>query len=78
MTSSRRLTELAELDVEAERLVGILEGSMEAIPILIILIRATQAQARRELREAGEDALALLGDRGGVRTPDPRRREAEG
>ena len=66
MTSSKRLTELAKLDVEAERLVGILEGSMEAIPTLIFLVRISQAQARVELREAGEDALALLGDRHGL------------
>ena len=63
MTSSRRLTECAELDMEADRLIEELEGLLEAIPWLIFVIRLAQAQARRELREAEEAELALMGDR---------------
>ena len=63
MTSPRRLTDLAELDVEAERIVEVLEDALEAIPTLIFLIKCAQALARRELREADEAELALTGDR---------------
>jgi len=71
MTSSKRLTELAEVDVGVERIVGDLEDALEAIPTLIFLLKLVQVLARRELREAGEEALALLGDRHGVVTSEP-------
>ena len=67
MTSSRRLTEAAEFDVEADRAVEELEGLLEAIPQLIFAIRLAQAGARRELREAGEVDLVLMGDRQAAR-----------
>lgn len=60
MSSPRRRTELAELDVGVERIVKDLEDALEAIPTLIILLRLSQALAKRELREA---ELALTGDR---------------
>ena len=77
MTSPKRLTELAELDAEAERIVEDLEDAREAIPTLIYCLRLVQAAARRELREAGEADLAILGERGVRREPALERREAE-
>ena len=60
MTSSKRLK---ELDGAADRIVEELEALQKGIPFFIFLIRLAQIQVRREIREAGETELALLGQR---------------